>query len=348
MSRNGSGVYTPPGSSFPAIDDTVIESTDYNTVINDLASALTQSLSVDGQSVVTGNIPMANHKFTGLAAGTTAGDSVRFEQLAANLASPAITGNATFAGATTFNHRVDFEVGATIASATTVDLSTATGNTVIITGTTTTTGFTMNAGQSFLLLAAAAWPLTYHATNLNINGGANYTCSVHDRLYIHKAISNIVYVDIIRANGLPLSTSGLAPLASPALTGSPTAPTAADGDSSTAIATTEFVSDGWFESAEQVITNSSTISVNHGLGRVPKAFSAVLRCKVSQYGYDVGDEVSFDNDSSLSPTYTTNAGLYVTSTTINFRVIALNVMRLDSTSLSSITNSSWRLVFRCR
>jgi len=355
MSRNGSGVYTPPGGNFPAIDGTIIESTDYNAVINDLASGLTQSLAVDGQSIVTSNIPMANHKFTGLAAGTIAGDSVRFEQLAANLSNPAITGDATFAGAVTvanvatFNNRVDFEVGANIASSTTVNLSTATGNTIIITGTTATTGFTMNAGQSLLLIAAGAWPLTYHATNLNINGGASYTCSVHDRIYIHKSLSNIVYVDIIKANGLPLSTAGLAPLVSPALTGFPTAPTTTDGNSTTIIATTAFVSDGWFESAEQTITDNSIITVSHGLGRVPKAFMAVLRCKTTQYSYPVGAEVEFIQANTASPTYNAKAGLYVTSTTINLKTNSgLAIARLDGNSFASITNSSWRIVFRCR
>jgi len=361
MSRNGSGVYSPPSANFPAVNGTIIEATDYNTVVNDLSSAMTQSVSVDGQSVVTNNIPMANHKLTGLSAGTANGDSVRFEQLAAVLASPAITGNASFAGnatfagtvsvtgAATFNNRVDFKAGFNIASAATIDLTAATGNLINITGTTPTTAFIINPGQAFLLVPSASWPLVFNSTGLRINGGEDYTCIVNDRVYVYKTLNNVIYVDIIRDNGQPLSTSGLAPLASPVLTGNPTVPTAADGDNDTTIANTAFVCNGWFESTELTITDSALMSVAHGLGRTPKSFSAVLRCKVSEYGYSAGDEVTFDQDNTAaSPTFTTAAGCFVNATHIKLKTTALNVMRLDSNSLSSITNSSWRVILRCR
>ena len=60
--------------------------------------------------------------------------------------------------------------GADIASATTVDLTAATGNTVNITGTTPTSALTMNAGQQMWLIPTGAWPLTQNATTNNING----------------------------------------------------------------------------------------------------------------------------------------------------------------------------------
>jgi hypothetical protein len=50
--------------------------------LDDIASALTQSLSKDGQTVPTANLPMGGYKLTGLAAGNAAGNSVRYEQLA--------------------------------------------------------------------------------------------------------------------------------------------------------------------------------------------------------------------------------------------------------------------------
>lgn len=60
---------------------TTIEADDINGELNDMASALTQSLSKDGQTVPTANLPMGGFKLTGLAAGSTNGDSVRYEQL---------------------------------------------------------------------------------------------------------------------------------------------------------------------------------------------------------------------------------------------------------------------------
>ena len=91
--------------------------------------------------------------------------------------------------------------GADIASATTLDLTAATGNTVVITGTTTTTAFTMNAGQQMILIAAAAWPLTFHATTCNVNGGVSYTCAAGDRLYVTKTLAGVIKVSVFKQDG---------------------------------------------------------------------------------------------------------------------------------------------------
>jgi len=101
-------------------------------------------------------------------------------------------------------------VGADIASATTVNLTAATGDVVVITGTTTTTAFTMTKGQQVVLIAAAAWPLTFHATTCNINGGANYTCAAGDRLYITKDDNDVIRVSVIKQNGTPLGVTAVA------------------------------------------------------------------------------------------------------------------------------------------
>jgi hypothetical protein len=86
MSRNGSGNYTAPASSFPVVGGTVIEATKFNTTVNDIAAALTGSIAADGQTPITANLPMGNHKLTGLLAGTVSGDSVRYEELVALIA----------------------------------------------------------------------------------------------------------------------------------------------------------------------------------------------------------------------------------------------------------------------
>jgi hypothetical protein len=51
----------------------------------------------------------------------------------------------------------------------------------------------------------------------------------------------VLYSDGTDPAWASLSTAGIAPVASPTFTGTPTAPTAAVGNSSTQIATTEFV-----------------------------------------------------------------------------------------------------------
>jgi len=99
-------------------------------------------------------------------------------------------------------------VNADIASATTVDLTTATGNVAVITGTTTTTAFTMTKGQQMVLIAAAAWPMTFNATTCNINGGASYTCAAGDRIYITKDDDDVIRVSVTKQDGTSVVTGG--------------------------------------------------------------------------------------------------------------------------------------------
>ena len=91
--------------------------------------------------------------------------------------------------------------GADIASATATDLTAATGNTVVITGTTTATSLTMTKGQQMVLIAAAAWPLTYDATTMNIVGGVSYTCAAGDRLYVVKDDDDVIRVSVNKQDG---------------------------------------------------------------------------------------------------------------------------------------------------
>lgn len=81
MSRDGSGNYSRVQG--PYQDGQVIDDDQINAELDDMATALTGSWTRDGTAVPTANIPMANRKFTGMAAGTANGDSVRYEQLVA-------------------------------------------------------------------------------------------------------------------------------------------------------------------------------------------------------------------------------------------------------------------------
>lgn len=81
MPDNGSGNYTPPASSFPVVGDTLIDEVKFNTTINDIAAAMTNRITADGQTALVANIPMGNHKLTGLLAGASTGDSVEYAQM---------------------------------------------------------------------------------------------------------------------------------------------------------------------------------------------------------------------------------------------------------------------------
>ncbi len=72
-------------------------------------------------------------------------------------------------------------IGANIASASTVDLSAATGDVVNITGTTTITSLgTVSAGMRVWIVFGGALTLTHNATSLILPGGANITTAAGD------------------------------------------------------------------------------------------------------------------------------------------------------------------------
>jgi hypothetical protein len=157
MARNGSGTYNLLTNSWnPATNGVSATAVDWQNLINDVASALTQSLSADGQTPITGNLNAGNNKITGLAAGSATGDSLRWEQL--------------------------FSQGqpANLASAATTDIGSQ--NTVLlnITGTTTITSFGTNYNGPRYLKFDGVLTLTHNATTLILPGGANITTAAGD------------------------------------------------------------------------------------------------------------------------------------------------------------------------
>jgi hypothetical protein len=113
MARNGSGVYTNPYPDFTS--GTVISSSETDANNAAMATAITQSIAVDGQTTITANIPMANFKFTGLGTGSASTDSVNKAQMDAAIATVAAglfwkdpclvasTGNLTLSGEQTID-----------------------------------------------------------------------------------------------------------------------------------------------------------------------------------------------------------------------------------------------------
>lgn len=109
MPRNGNGVYVLPANSWnPAVTGTTIESSANNATMNDLASAMTQSVSKDGQTSMTGNLPMGNNKLTGLADGSAATDSMSYGQGAK------LSGGNTFTGDQVINGSVSLSGSLTV------------------------------------------------------------------------------------------------------------------------------------------------------------------------------------------------------------------------------------------
>lgn len=97
-----------------------------------------------------------------------------------------------------------FKSGANIASAATVDLTAATGNTVHITGTTAITAVTLTSGQVMDVIFDGVLTLTHHATNNNLPGAVNIVTEAGDRARYFYDGATVYCLSFQGANTAPL------------------------------------------------------------------------------------------------------------------------------------------------
>jgi hypothetical protein len=372
MARNGSGAYSLPVNTWnPATNGVSASAADWQTLINDVASALTASVAADGQTPMTGNLAMGNNRLTGLGAGTATGQSVRWEQL--------------------FSQGVE----ADIASATTTDIGAQNTNFLRVTGTTTITGFGTNYnGPRFLRFAGAV--LLTHGSALILPTAANITTAAGDlAIAIPKATSGTADGWVVfyqRASGFPLSTTGLVPTgavttsgltqATARMLGRTTAGTgaieeltganvsafaAAATDTAQGVAElattaeTETGSDtgrvvtpaglkgallfsNGFESSNQTVTPNSTLNVAHGLGARPKMFDVVLRCVTGEAGFSTNDEASIIQ--TVPGTSVINISADATNVIIGYTGASTQVLHKTTQVATTITSGNWAFVVR--
>lgn len=175
--RNGSGGYSLPSNSWnPALNGAPATAADWQALINDVAAAIQQSISADGQTTITGNLQMGGNKLTNLAAGSATGQSVRFEQL--------------------------FGQGALtdIASASITDIGQPLTNFLRVTGTTGITSFGTNYNGPKFLIFSGVVTLTNSAT-LVLPSGGDITTAAGDSMIVIPLAAGWQVVAFQRASG---------------------------------------------------------------------------------------------------------------------------------------------------
>lgn len=81
MPRNN-GIYEPPINNWnPAINERPMDPDSWNQLLRDLSDALTQSVSKDGQTKLTGDLDFNGHKIVNLGAPQNSGDSISLSML---------------------------------------------------------------------------------------------------------------------------------------------------------------------------------------------------------------------------------------------------------------------------
>jgi hypothetical protein len=81
MPRDGNGQYQAPPSSWnPGVNGANATTADFNNLLNDLEAGISQSVSSDGQTPMTGPLDMGNNRITNLAAAIAVTDAVTLGQ----------------------------------------------------------------------------------------------------------------------------------------------------------------------------------------------------------------------------------------------------------------------------
>lgn len=146
MPRNGTGGYSLPNNSWnPAINGAAATAADWQNLINDVATAIQQSVSADGQTTMTGSLQMGGFTISGLGAPTGVGQALRWEQLTK---------------------------GADIASAAALPIPNE-GAAFDVTGTTTITSFSGAFPGRIVYLRFMAAPIITNSASLILPNGKN-------------------------------------------------------------------------------------------------------------------------------------------------------------------------------
>ena len=195
MSRNGSGTYTLPAGN-PVVSQTIISSTWANNTMNDLASAMTDSVAADGQTPMTGPLNLNSNKIVNLATGTVNTDAINYAQFntptfggavvcsstltvtgATALSSTlAVTGDTTMAGNLAVNStgQVKLPNGTTAQRSATPAVGSVRYNTTLQ----TFEGYSTYSGQTISTITNSTTTATLTtATNHNLTSGTFVTVS---------------------------------------------------------------------------------------------------------------------------------------------------------------------------
>lgn len=360
MARNGSGTYSLAEAAF--VNDTVIDEVAVNSVLSDIATALTESIARDGQTPTTAKVPFGTFGISSdlitedtSAAGVTI-DSVLLKDGGVQLGS---AGTLVFEGATADA----FETTLTVTDPTadrTVTFPDASGTIIynVLEDTTPQLGGPLDTNDQAVNLSegsavASATTADIWATDGNtVHVTGTTTITSFGTAPRAGAWRTVIFDGILTlTHGANLNLPGAANI------------TTAAGDIAFVYAdtTTQFdvvyhkasgaavVATGLpapdFTSAEQAITLDSDLDVAHSLGAIPTLFQVVLRCKSAELGYEVGDEVPVESvgEAGVADRHITP---YANATNVSVRT-GVTIILLDSGfDTLVITFASWKYVVR--
>lgn len=256
-----------------------------------------------------------------------AGQSITFEGTTADAFELTVSGGEPTADRTQTHPDMSGTIavqarGADVASASTINLTTATGDIVDVTGTTAITTITLADGIERKVRFTGALTLT-HGASLILPSSANITTAAGDFATFRGYEAGVVRCTAYQpASGAPVSGAS--------------------------------VFTNTYDSGEQTISTSGALDLTHSLGAIPKVVMFTAKCLTGELGFSVGDELYLGgsgnayNGAGSSNRQGFSATLTATKIYIRFsdETSALGTIRKDSGDFGGMTNANWAFVVR--
>lgn len=229
--------------------------------------------------------------------------------------------------------------GADIASAATINLTTATGNLVHVTGNVGITGITIPVGAEYTVIFDGT-PVITHSAALVLPDAANITASAGSKMIVRGDTAGAVVV-LYNAGSATAAEIRAATATSKPMT--PAAHLSAIGFNA------------FFQTADQTIVSAGALTIPHGLGRAPFMLQGFIKNITADIGFSVGDIVPVSlgvNDFSSGGGGTSIYGVAITfdATNIYVRYAAGSqvflLMNKTTGVGTGITTSRWAFFLR--
>ncbi len=381
------GVYTPASPEYPFVAGSLIVAADMNSVIADIAAALSIAWPRDGQAPPTANMPMGGFVFTGVGDAAQLTQFASLKQVQGQLANYIVAGGVTgtanavalaispspaaYAAGLYFEYVVELE-----------NTSETVTHNVNSLGAVNTKKFygglkvplaigdlqvgavarLLHDGTDFVLMNPRAYAQATDvasAATIDLDSCTGDLVDVTGTTTITAVTLRRGQERTVRFTGILVLTDG----ASLVLPGAANITTAA-GDYAIlrgyAAGVVRCVyynratappSGATFTSAEIALTSGTNADVAHGLGAVPGFLSASLRCKTAEANWSVDDEITYAGSPKLGGGGTA-PGLTIAAnaTDIRYSISANDVTAFDRTTHNTftLTPANWRLVLRAR
>jgi len=211
MSRDGSGNFNLIAGN-PVTTGTTIASTWANDTLSDIATALTNSIAKNGETIPTGNLPMGGYKHTGVANASARTDYAAYGQVqdsgsqyltgvaGADTIAASVTGLAAYATGQTFRF---VSVGANT-TAVTLNINALGAKAVTKTGTTALAAGDIPSGAvveviydgtQFQMLGLASTGSPTFTGTVTITGGTTFTGTAHAATSATTTLPTITYTN---------------------------------------------------------------------------------------------------------------------------------------------------------